>query len=99
MRYLPNAATTSRMNTEELRSSFLVANIFRPGEIALEIVDLDRVVIGGAMPTTAPLTLEAPADFLAEYFSERRELGVLNIGGAGSVTVDGETRALGKKDV
>jgi len=99
MRYLPNAATTSRMNTDELRASFLVSNIFRTGEITLEIVDLDRVVVGGAVPTGAPLTLAAPADFKAGYFTERRELGVLNVGGAGSVTVDGTRHALGKKDV
>jgi len=45
MRYLPNAAATSRLNTEELRESFLVTNIFRPGEIALEIVDLDQPLL------------------------------------------------------
>jgi 4-deoxy-L-threo-5-hexosulose-uronate ketol-isomerase len=99
MRYLPNAAATPRMTTEELRASFLVTNIFRPGEIALEIVDLDRVVIGGAVPTGAPLALEAHPDFLAEYFTERRELGVLNVGGEGSVTVDGTRHGLGRKDV
>ena len=99
MRYLPNAAATSRLSPQELRASFLVSNLFRPGEIALELVDLDRVVIGGAVPTDAPLALTAHPDFLAEYFTERRELGVLNIGGAGSVTVDGQVHALGKKDV
>jgi 4-deoxy-L-threo-5-hexosulose-uronate ketol-isomerase len=98
MRYLPDAAATSRLSTEELRASFLVTNLFRPGEIALEMVDLDRVVVGGAVPTDAPLTLEAPADFLAEYFTERRELGVLNVGGPGSVTVDGARHTLGTKD-
>ncbi|AHG87906.1 KduI/IolB isomerase [Gemmatirosa kalamazoonensis] len=99
MRYLPNAATTSRMTTEELRASFLVSDIFRPGEVRLEIVDLDRVVIGGAVPTGAPLRLEAHPDLLAEYFTERRELGVLNIGGVGTVTVDGTRHLLGRKDV
>ena len=99
MRYLPDARGMRGMSSDELRASFLVSNIFRPGEITLEIVDLDRVVIGGAVPTDVPLTLEAPADFLAEYFTERRELGVLNVGGAGSVTVDGARHALGRKDV
>ena len=99
MRYLPSSREAATLGSEALRASFLVTNIFRPGEIALEIVDLDRVVIGGAVPTDAPLRLDAPADFLTEYFTERRELGVLNIGGAGSVTVDGARHALGKKDV
>ena len=69
MRYLPNAAAASRMSAGELRESFLVTNVFRPGEVTLEVVDLDRVVIGGAVPTEAPLTLEAHADFRAEYFT------------------------------
>jgi 4-deoxy-L-threo-5-hexosulose-uronate ketol-isomerase len=99
MRYLPNAASTSRLSPQELRESFLVTNLFRPGAVTLEIVDLDRVVIGGAVPTDEPLALEAHPDLLSEYFTERRELGVLNIGGAGGVTVDGTRHALGKKDV
>ena len=99
MRYLPDPKSAARMGTDELRSHFLVTNLFQPGRISLEIVDLDRVVIGGAVPTDAPLPLNAPADFLADYFTERRELGILNIGGAGTVTVDGTRYALGKKDV
>src|SRR6478672_10984478 len=87
------------MGTDDLRAHFLVTGLFTPGRITLEMVDLDRVVIGGAVPTDAPLTLEAPPDFLADYFTERRELGVLNIGGVGSVTVDGVRHALGRKDV
>ena len=99
MRYLPNQTGAARMTTEELRGSFLVTNIFRPGEIALEIVDLDRVVIGGAVPTDAPLRLEAHPDFRAEYFTERRELGVLNVGGPGAVTADGARHALAAHEV
>jgi 4-deoxy-L-threo-5-hexosulose-uronate ketol-isomerase len=87
------------MTTDELRASFLVQGLFVEGAINLRRIDLDRVVLGGAVPTTAPLRLDAPADLLAEYFCERRELGVLNIGAAGTVTVDGTAYALGKKDL
>ncbi len=99
MRYLPNAVTAAKMSTEELRANFLVTGLFTPGNIKLELVDLDRVLVGGAVPTDAPLKLDAPAALLAEFFAERRELGMLNIGGAGTVTVDGTAHALGKKDV
>src|SRR5919107_461172 len=57
------------------------------------------LVSGLFVPGEIRLALVAPTAFLAEYFTERRELGVLNIGGAGSVTVDGERHALGRRDV
>jgi 4-deoxy-L-threo-5-hexosulose-uronate ketol-isomerase len=99
MHFLPDAARTKTMSTDELRASFLVQGLFREGEINLRRIDLDRVVLGGAVPTDAALTLGAPADLLAEYFCERRELGVLNIGASGKVTVDGVAHPLGKKDL
>ena len=70
-------------------SSFWCRALFKPGEITLRHIDLDRVVLGGAVPTGAPLALEAPASLAAEYFAERRELGILNIGASGAITVDG----------
>jgi 4-deoxy-L-threo-5-hexosulose-uronate ketol-isomerase len=99
MRYLPHAPAAAKLGTEELRAHFLLTGLFTPGRITIELVDLDRVAIGGAVPTDAPLTLSAPEAFKADYFTERREVGVLNIGGSGSVTVDGERYALGRKDV
>jgi len=88
------------MTTDELRAAFLVQGLFVPGTVVLRHVDLDRVVLGGAMPTTEGLRLEAPESLGAEYFLERREIGVLNIGaGAGRVTVDGATHALAPRDV
>jgi len=77
------------MDTTELRAHFLVSDLFVPGTIALELVDLDRVVLGGATPLATPLSLPNPASLRADYFCERREVGVLNIGGPGTVTVDG----------
>src|SRR6187402_3188851 len=88
MRYLSSPAETQRLSPGELRSQFLVEDLFVPGRITLELIDLDRVIVGGAVPLGDPLTLDAPADLLADYFCERRELGVLNIGASGSVIVD-----------
>ena len=88
----------SRMTTQELRETFLLEGLFRPGALDLAYVDLDRTVIGSAVPTAAPLSLETQPELRAEFFCERRELGVLNVGGAGSVTVDGTVFELAKLD-
>ena len=100
MHYLPNPAHAKRMTTEELREHFLVTGLFTPGRVALRHIDLDRVVLGGAVPTNGPLRLESLPSLGAGFFCERRELGVLNIGpGSGTVTVDGTRHALRPKDV
>src|ERR1019366_8553381 len=88
----------ARMTSEELRATFLLEGMFNPGKIEYAYVDLDRTVIGSAVPTTGALTLETQPELRAEYFLERRELGVLNVGGAGSVVVDGVTFELDKLD-
>lgn len=99
MHYLPDAQRTKQLSTQELRDGFLVQGLFRPGEIELRHIDLDRVVLGAAVPTKEPLTLQAPASLGSEYFTERREVGVLNIGGRGVVTVDGARYVMQSRDV
>ncbi|MDB4873779.1 MAG: KduI/IolB isomerase [Gemmatimonadetes bacterium] len=99
MHYLPDAVRTRTMTTDELRASFLVEGLFQPGAVTLRVIDLDRVVLGGAVPTTTPLRLEAPPELLTDTFCARRELGVLNIGGPGVVTVDGVPYPLGTRDL
>ena len=98
MRYTPHPDQVKRMTTEELRSAFLIEDIFRPDQVVLHAIDLDRAVLGGAMPVTGWLTLEAPPALDADYFTERRELGILNVGGPGSVRVGEQTHALARKD-
>jgi 4-deoxy-L-threo-5-hexosulose-uronate ketol-isomerase len=88
----------SRMTTGELRETFLLDELFKPGALDLAYVDLDRTVVGSAVPTTAGLKLETQPELRAQYFCERRELGALNVGGAGSVVVDGQTFELDKLD-
>ncbi len=90
MHLLPDSIRARTLSTEELRGAFLVQDLFRADTIALRHIDLDRVVLGGAVPHGGALRLEAPTSFAAEYFTERRELGILNIGARGSVTVDGQ---------
>jgi 4-deoxy-L-threo-5-hexosulose-uronate ketol-isomerase len=98
MHYLPGPTETRRMDTAELRNRFLLGGIFQPGEVTLRFVDLDRVVIGGVVPVDGPLRLEAPLEMASEFFTERREVGVLNVGGAGSVTVDGQRHVMAFRD-
>src|SRR5205823_5198324 len=81
------------------RERFLFSGLFKSGAVTLEVTDLDRLVVGGAVPLEKPLTLDVPAELRAQYFTERRELGVLNIGGAGDVSVDGKLYPVEKRDV
>jgi 4-deoxy-L-threo-5-hexosulose-uronate ketol-isomerase len=78
------------MNTAEIRDEFLVAGLFVPDEIKLVYLNIDRMIVGSAVPTSRSLSLEAGAELRAEYFAERREIGVLNIGEQGSIMVDGQ---------
>jgi 4-deoxy-L-threo-5-hexosulose-uronate ketol-isomerase len=87
-----------RMSTAELRSTFLLEDLFEPDRVKLVYVDLDRTVIGSAVPLASALELPCPKELRASAFTERRELGVFNIGGAGAVHVDGESHALGNRD-
>jgi 4-deoxy-L-threo-5-hexosulose-uronate ketol-isomerase len=86
------------MTTAELRSTFLVDDLFYAGKLTLTYVDLDRTVIGSAVPLAEPLRLPTAEPLKANYFTERRELGILNIGGPGKVTVNGVAYELVKLD-
>jgi 4-deoxy-L-threo-5-hexosulose-uronate ketol-isomerase len=88
-----------RMTTEELRKSFLIGEHSRPGELNLTYVDLDRAVVGIASPTDQPIALESSPELRAAFFSERRELGALNVGGDGIVHVGNSTYSLANLDL
>jgi len=88
-----------RMTTEELRGTFLLNDLYEPGRIHLAYVDLDRTVVGFAAPVAKELALPTDPDLRAGYFTERRELGVLNIGGSGSADVGGKKYELENLDV
>lgn len=86
------------MRTDSLRGAFLVDSLFAPGQLSLVYTDADRAIIGTAVPAASPLSLGADPELRAAYFCERRELGILNIGGAGSVGVDGQQYEMKKYD-
>lgn len=91
IRRMPRPLDVARMTTAELRDAFLVPDIYAPGQIKLQFTDLDRLVVGGAIPTSAPLALENHKETGRSFFLERRELGTINTGGPGTVTVDGKS--------
>ena len=94
----PLARIAAALPPEELRAQFLVTGLFQPGELNLRWWETDRTIVGGIVPTATPLALPNPAELRAQFFLERREAGVINLGGAGTITVDGTAHALSKCD-
>ncbi|MFO1451039.1 MAG: 5-dehydro-4-deoxy-D-glucuronate isomerase [Opitutaceae bacterium] len=88
----------ARMAPSELRQAALAESLFTPGAVVLKYWETDRTLLGGAMPTQTELVLPVPKQLAAATFNERRELGIINLGGAGTVRVDGEVHALGPVD-
>ena len=83
--------------TERLREEFLIDDLFQADEIKLVYSHIDRIITGSAVPVK-PLQLTAGDELRAQYFCERRELGVINIGAAGKITVDGRVYEVGHKE-
>ena len=83
--------------TERMREEFLMQNLFVAGSVKLIYSYIDRMIVGGICPDT-PLALEGGKELGTEYFLERRELGVINVGPAGSVQVDGHIYPLSKNE-
>lgn len=87
------------MDTSELRKHFHVGDLFAEGEIRLIYTHYDRMVIGAAVPGSAKLVLDKVEATKTSTFLERRELGIVNIGGKGSVTAGGQSYELERGDV
>jgi len=87
-----------RMTGEELREGFLVEDLFTPDEVRLVHWEAERTILGSVVPRRRPLALEAPPELAAPFFTARRELGVVNVGGPGAVTADGKRYELGRRD-
>ena len=96
-RSMARADEIDKLSTTEMRERFLVSGLFQPGAIQLVYTDLDRMVIGGVVPAW-PMRLPACPEFGTAYFTERRELGVLNIGAAGQVRVGDQAFSLNTFD-
>lgn len=93
-----NSEHAEQMGTSALRRNFLIESVFEPGAITLNYTHIDRVIAGGCMPTSDAVALSVGDITGTEFFLERRELGVINIGGAGSVSLDGVDHALGGRE-
>ncbi len=100
VRFAPNPDATIMMGTDELRKEFMIEEIFAAGKVNMLYSDVDRAIIGGAQPADSPIELVASKkEMAAEYFCERREIGILNIGGNGMIIADGTGYAMELKDV
>ncbi len=97
-RYAIHPEDMKKYTTEDLRNHFLVDTIFEPGQVRLTYTHNDRMIFGGVTPAQSELTITLDKELGVEYFLERRELGIINIGGNGSVTLDGEVYGMQKRD-
>ena len=98
IRFQNSPAETARMNSEELRKNFLLQELMVDDDIKLVYSHYDRVIVGGAKPVNKSVTLQADAELRADYFLERRELGIINVGGQGSIDADDKSFSLSKLD-
>ncbi|WP_208560039.1 5-dehydro-4-deoxy-D-glucuronate isomerase [Marinilactibacillus kalidii] len=97
-RYATGPNDVKRLTTDELRKQFMVEKLFVPGEVTLTYTHHDRMIFGGVVPTGKTLSITLDKELGVEYFLERRELGLINIGGDGKVVIDGETHDVNNRD-
>ncbi|WP_308634587.1 5-dehydro-4-deoxy-D-glucuronate isomerase [Paenibacillus silvisoli] len=99
IRYAAHPREVKGYDTERLRDEFLIERLFVDDKLVLSYSHVDRFIIGGAIPANGPVKLEAdPATIGAATFLERREIGIINVGGRGTVTVDGDVYTMDSKD-
>jgi 4-deoxy-L-threo-5-hexosulose-uronate ketol-isomerase len=101
MRHMYGAgpADLAGYDTARLRREFLAEGLLRAGELGFVYTHVDRMVLGGACPTEAPLSFGDGAEVGTEFFLSAREMGIANLGAPGRVTVDGQSFPLGNRDV
>lgn len=97
-RYAQSPKEVKQMDTASLRENFLIENVFEANQVNLTLSHFDRYIVGGAMPVDQKIALPNPGDLKATYFLERRELGIINVGGKAVVTADGEKYELDYKE-
>ena len=99
VRYSPDKDGFKKFTTDELRKSFLIDNLFVKNQIPMVYSDIDRAITGSAVPSGKTLKLIASTkEMAAKYFTERREIGIINIGGKGTITVDKKTYTMNNID-
>lgn len=87
-----------QMDTDELRDTFLMEDLFQKDQISMTYTHYDRLIVGGVLPISKNLTLETIDPLKSEYFLERRELGIVNIGNTGEIVADGVSYSLENKE-
>ncbi len=85
-------------DTDRLIKEYLITDLFAPGEVRMTYSHFDRIIAGSIVPTDKPLTIEAADELRADFFLQRREMGIINIGGGGKITVDGTVYTLNPRD-
>ncbi len=98
VRYANHPADSKNYDTATLRKNYLIEKLFEMDEILLTYSHQDRIIAGGAMPVGEDLSLGSFKELRTEYFLERREMGVINIGGPGRMILDGVEYAIGHKE-
>ena len=98
VRYANHPADSKHYDTETLRRHYHVSGLFAPDEISLVYSHQDRIIAGGVMPAEGSLTLETCPELAAPYFLARREMGVINVGGPGTMVLDGTEYPLNSRD-
>lgn len=99
MRYPHNKEEVKRFTTDELRQNYMVENLFTARSLRLVYTHIDRVIMGGAYPVEEPVKLMVdPKEVGADFLLQRREMGVVNVGGPGKITVDGTSFDMQKLD-
>ena len=97
-RYANHPNDSMYYTTQELRENYLVEQLFVADEISLTYSHQDRIIFGGAMPVRGSVALETAKELASDYFLQRREMGVINIGGEGAVSLDGVEYKLNFKE-
>lgn len=98
VRYAAHPEDAKHYDTKRIRRDFLIESVFTVDEVNMVYSMYDRMIVGGAMPVTEQLTLEAIDPLKSTYFTTRREIGIFNVGGEGYVKVGDETFELGYKE-
>lgn len=98
IRYATHPEDVKHYTTEQLRRHFLVESVFVADTASFTYSHVDRIIAGGIMPVSKAVGLEAGKEMGVDYFFERREAGVINVGGSGSIVLDGERFQLGERD-
>lgn len=98
IRYANHPKDAKHYTTEEVRENYLIEEVFLPDEVAFTYSHVDRIIAGGVMPVKESVKLGATKELGVDFFLERREMGIINVGEQGIITLDGEEYELGNKD-